>query len=229
MLKRAAALLVATLAAVPVVVSAADDISLTIQNGRVTVTARDAAISDVLQAWSRAGGTTIVNGDQLRGTRVTVQLVDVPEEQALDVILRQTGGYIARKRATPVTSGSGFDRVVIMARSSAVTSPAGSSAPAAALAAQPSVVEPEPQPAGGPAEPQGVERLIGPDGLPVPDDQDGVPPPPPPMPRGFSFGDEPSDDPRTQPPSSPAAPVKGAAVPGMIVPAPQPGAPQPQR
>jgi hypothetical protein len=175
MLKRAAVFLVATLAAVPLVVSAADDISLTIHDGRVTVTARDAAISDVLQAWSRAGGTTIVNGEQLRGTRVTVQLVDVPEEQALDVILRQTGGYIARKRATPVASGSGFDRVVIMARSSA------------------------------------------------------VPPPPPPMPRGFSFGDEPSDDPRTQPPGSPAAPVKGAAVPGMIVPAPQPGAPQPQR
>jgi hypothetical protein len=223
MLKRAAVFLVATLAAVPLVVSAADDISLTIHDGRVTVTARDAAISDVLQAWSRAGGTTIVNGEQLRGTRVTVQLVDVPEEQALDVILRQTGGYIARKRATPVASGSGFDRVVIMARSSAVPPPAG---PAAV--AQPRIAEPEPPPPGEPAEPQSVERLIGPDGLPVPDDQDGVPPPPP-MPRGFSFGDEPSDDPRTQPPGSPAAPVKGAAVPGMIVPAPQPGAPQPQR
>ena len=224
MLTRAVVLIVATLAASPLVLSAADEISLTIRDGRVTISARDAAVSDVLQAWSRAGGTTIVNGEQLRGTRVTVQLVDVPEEQALDVILRQTGGYIARKRPTPVGNGSGFDRVVVMARST--------SAPAAGLPAQPAqrVVESEPQPAPEPAEPQGVERLIGPDGLPVPDDQDGVPPPPPPMPRGFSFGDEPADDPRTPAPGSPAAPVKGAAVPGMIVPAPQPvPQQQPQR
>ena len=96
MLTRAVVLIVATLAASPLVLSAADEISLTIRDGRVTISARDAAVSDVLQAWSRAGGTTIVNGEQLRGTRVTVQLVDVPEEQALDVILRQTGGYIAR-------------------------------------------------------------------------------------------------------------------------------------
>ena len=83
------------------VFSAGDDVVVTLHDGLAGITARDAAVSDVLEAWSRAGGTTIVNGELLRSARLTLQVVDMPEEQALDVVLRSAIGYVARRRSSP--------------------------------------------------------------------------------------------------------------------------------
>jgi hypothetical protein len=186
--------------------SAANDVVVTIQDGRATVTARNAAVTDVLDAWSRAGGTTILNGEVLAESRLTIELVDVPEEQALDVILRPASGYVARQRANASAGESRFDRVVVVARRAV---PAV--APAEPPVPEPILVEWQP--------PAGVQRLIGPDGNPVPDDQQDAPPQ---APRGFSRGDEvaappaaPPDAARPQP--QPAIP-QGVPVPGMLVP-----------
>ena len=197
-------------------ISAPNDVVVTIQDGRATVTARNAAVTDVLAAWSRAGGTTILNVEALGESRLTVQLVDVPEEEALDVILRPASGYVARQRASVSAGESRFDRVAIIARRAV---PAV--APAPAPIPVPLSLEPQPPP--------GVERLVGPDGVPVPDDQQDAPPP---APRGFSRGDEvaaPSAPPDAPPPAQPSMP-QGVPVPGMLVPSTAPDSSrQPQR
>lgn len=203
------------------VLSAPNDVVVTIRDGRASVTARNATVTEVLEAWSRAGGTTIVNGEQLNNARLTLQLVDVPEEQALDVILRPASGYIARTRSIVLADASRFDRVVILARSVAPQ-------PALPVPPPPSgALRPMPSPSS--AQPETVERLIGPDGAPVPDDQEGVPP----APRGFSPGDEPPGPPgfpgpssRFPAPSSQRTPAVGVPVPGMIVPTPSPPPPE---
>jgi hypothetical protein len=174
-------------------------VSVMIHDGLASVTAHDARVSEVLEAWSRAGGTTIVNGEQLREARLTVELVDVPEEQALDIVLRPAAGYVARKRAAPIALASTFDRVVILARSAAFSDQRPLSQPSPA----PQPRQPEP---GEPFD----ERLIGPDGLPVPDDPDTADP------------TRDSDEPPEPPSPPPAAAPVGTPVPGMIVPAPPP-------
>jgi type IV pilus assembly protein PilQ len=59
--------------------------------GHVTIDFKDAEISSVLRVLSAKSGVNIVAGKDVTGT-VTIRLVDVPWEKALDVILR-TYGY----------------------------------------------------------------------------------------------------------------------------------------
>lgn len=212
------ALLVCVCGGPSLAISAPNDVVVTIRDGRASVTARNAAVTDVLAAWSQAGGTTILNGEALRESRLTVQLVDVPEEEALDVILRPASGYVARQRAAVGAGESRFDRVAIIARR-AVS--AGAPAPA-----------PIPEPISFQAQPPTViERLVGPDGAPVPDDQEDAPPP---APRGFSRGDDvaapPAAPPDVAPPQAQPTMPQGVPVPGMLVPSsPTNPSRQPQR
>jgi hypothetical protein len=196
----------------PPLFAASNDVVVAIHDGRATVVARNATVSEILAAWARTGLTTIVNGDKLTGGPVTLELADVPERQALDVILRSASGYIAHLRPTVLANASQFDRVAIMPISVA---PRESSA---------SPMLPVPQPI---FQQVGVQRLIGPDGMPVADDQDDAPPPRRvAAPTGFQPGDPPPRAPDFPPPATSGPPATGVAVPGMMVPAPQP--PQPQ-
>lgn len=183
--------------------SAGGDVVVVLHDGLASITARDAAVSDVLRAWSRAGGTTIVNGELLRSARLTLQVVDMPEEQALDVVLRSAIGYVARRRSAPAADASAFDRVIVLPRTDVAAPDAPTPTPASAVPLAPLSID-------------GVEHLIGPDGLPVPDDQEGAPGP---GSGGFSRGDEPDGRPETPAPSMPPG-QGGVPVPGMIAPAP---------
>src|SRR3954471_3911411 len=87
------------------------DLSLTIANGRATLVAQDVPLRQVLAEWARLGHTTIVNGDKLNGPPITLQLVDRPEREVLDVLLRSASGYIAAPRTVAVADGSQFERV----------------------------------------------------------------------------------------------------------------------
>ena len=89
------ALLVAVAAALvvtgaPSVASA--DVRLTIQDGRVTLIAKDATVRQILTEWARVGQTKIVNVERIAGGPLTLELRDVPERQALRVLLRSVGG-----------------------------------------------------------------------------------------------------------------------------------------
>src|SRR5258706_5008993 len=89
--------------------------SVTIHDGLATIIAKDASAAEILAEWGRAGGTTIVNAEKLTSTRLTIELRDVPEKQALDVVLRSAGGYLAVERSTLPQLGPRYDCIFIKA------------------------------------------------------------------------------------------------------------------
>lgn len=106
--------LIAVLLAGPVSVAAAGDLQLTLANGRATLIAQDVPLRQILDEWARVGKTTIVNGDKLAGPPMTLQLVDRPEREVLDLLLRSASGYIAAQREVALAGASQFDRVMIL-------------------------------------------------------------------------------------------------------------------
>ncbi|SRR5712691_103239 len=214
---------------VAVVTSAgAPGIQLAIHDGRVWLTATNATVRQILTEWARVGRTHIVNGDRIPGGPLTLQLDGVAEQQALDVLLRSAGGFIAAPRTIAVADASRFDRIIILPTRGAQKDDATRTAGVQALMPPPLYSQTAPATVATP----GVERVIGADGLPVPDDQEdtpGGPPPPRPsftsMPPGFS--PPPDVAPPTPgagnptPTARPTSPA-GVAVPGMIVQPPVP-------
>lgn len=94
--------------------AAAGDLKLTLANGRATLIARDVPLRQILDEWARLGKTTIVNGDKLTGPPLTLQLVDRPEREVLDLLLRSASGYIVARREISLAGASQFDRVMIL-------------------------------------------------------------------------------------------------------------------
>ena len=115
----------------------AGDLKMSIQNGRVTIMADNVPLRQILQEWARLGQTKILNADKLNGPAVTLQLVDTPEKDALDILLRSASGYIAAPRPVAVADASMYDRITIMATSRP---------PAATSAAPPPTFQRPPQP-----------------------------------------------------------------------------------
>jgi hypothetical protein len=199
------------------------------QDGHVTLSARQASLAAILAEWARVGQATIVNGDMVTATPITIELSDVSEQQALQMLLRATGGFVAVPRPAPAPGVSTFARIVIVpmtvAASTANATAARTYAPPPAV---PAAVPPQPV-----TQTPGVTRLIGPNGLPVPDDQaDGTPPGLTRLPGNVAAGDAPprSIPPATVPPTPPTrvpSGTIGAAAPGVITPAPQAPPPSP--
>jgi hypothetical protein len=201
---------------------AAPQVALRVTDGRVWLSARDATVAQVFEEWARVGHTRIVNAETIAG-RLTLELTGVPEEQALDLLLRSAAGFVAMPRmdAGQTVSRSQFESIFIMAARQPIVRAASASAP---------VFQPPPvQPALGQMIAPGVQRILGADGQPVPDDQEDAPPqdarPRSALPPGFAA------PPQTAPPAPATgepAPI-GSAVPGMIVAPPVSTTPQPRR
>ena len=128
-------LLAALVAAATPSLAGAGEFELMIQQGRVTLVAQNAPIQDILAEWARIGQTTIVNGERLTGSPLTLQFFDVPEEQALETLLRSASGYVVAPRATPIPGASRFDRIFILVSS-------GRPSPRAVSAPTPRVLQP---------------------------------------------------------------------------------------
>jgi hypothetical protein len=122
----------------------AGDLKLTIENGRVTIVAQDVPLAQILQEWARLGNTKIVNAEKIVGTTVTLELVNVPERQALDTLLRSTAGYLAAPRPAGVMGASVYDRIMIL--------PTSRPPAAVAAAAPPPAFQPRQQPMLNPAD-----------------------------------------------------------------------------
>src|SRR5919204_4071305 len=90
------------------------DVQLSLQDGRVTLVAKDATVRQILTEWARIGQTKIVNVERIPGGPVTLELTNVPEQEALDVLLRSLSGYMAAPRAVRAEGLSHFDRIVVM-------------------------------------------------------------------------------------------------------------------
>ena len=99
-------------------------LKLPISNGRVTLDAVNVPARQILAEWARIGGTKIVGGDKVTGAPLTLKFADMPENQALDIILRNVAGFMAAPRLASATPGaSTYDRILIMATSSAPATP----------------------------------------------------------------------------------------------------------
>jgi hypothetical protein len=191
--------------------ASAQVLSLEFHDGRVRLTAENVPVSRILAEWARLGGTKIVNGERVPGAPVTLQLTDVPERQALDVILRGAAGYMVLARDTVTPGASSFDKVLVL--------PTTTRAPAAAALPPPprpiqnrletdvDLDEPEENPQGPPAGAFPRGRVPG----------VNAPQNPPPPPDGLD-GDGPPPDaaPPAPAPGNPFGVVPGGARPGTI-------------
>src|SRR3954470_13527403 len=74
--------------------AAAQDFILHFRDGLVTLVAREVTVPTILNWWGRIGSATVVNGEKVEGPPIPLQLVDVPESEALAILLRNVGGYI---------------------------------------------------------------------------------------------------------------------------------------
>ncbi len=121
---RAIAAVVLLSAACAAPASAQQSIKLEFKDGRVSLNAQNAPLRSILAEWARLGGSTIVNGDRVAGAPVTLELVAVPERQALDTLLRSVAAYMLAPRRLGSVGASTFDRILILPTSAAPRNPA---------------------------------------------------------------------------------------------------------
>ena len=192
--------------------ASAGPLEILFDNGRVTVRATDVTLRQILQEWARQGQTRIAGLEKLAGAPVTIELVDVPERQAIEILLRSVAGYMAAPRlAAAGSTQSSYDRLMILATSVAAPPPAGGPRPTAFAP------PPQPQPF-----PDPIQLANGEDGP-----AEGAPPPP----GAPVFG--PPTDPNASPPVPmvpggqvrPQMPGESGAVPGANEAAPPPQGP----
>src|SRR5215468_9138110 len=111
--------------------SAAAEVHVTIDpGGRVTVSAKNATVGQILAEWARVGQTKIVNPERAGGGVLTIELTNVPEVEAIETILRSAGGYVLAPRRAEMANASLYDRILILPQSS----PVSAARPAAAAA-----------------------------------------------------------------------------------------------
>src|SRR6266540_6397885 len=84
--------------------ASAGDLKLSMQDGRVTLIADNVPLRQILQEWARIGQTKIVNADKMSGPAISLQLINAPERDVLDILLRSASGYIAAPRPVPVAN-----------------------------------------------------------------------------------------------------------------------------
>jgi hypothetical protein len=101
-------------ACLAVVPAARAEVQLSIRNGRVTIVAKDATVRQILAEWARVGKTKIVNAVRIPGGPITLELKDVTEQDALDVLLRTLSGYITAPRALLAADVSMYDSIAVM-------------------------------------------------------------------------------------------------------------------
>lgn len=101
----------------------AGTVSLKLHDGLVTIDAKDASIHQIIAEWQRVGRTLFIDADALAGPPITLKLSNVPERQALDLILKSAAGYMAAPRSALIPNASVYDRVFVLASSNAPPEP----------------------------------------------------------------------------------------------------------
>lgn len=204
--------------------TASAEVQLTMQNGRVSLVAKDATVRQILTEWARVGQTKIVNMERVPGGPITLELNNVTEAQALEVLLRALSGYITAPRPVDVANLSHFDRIIIMPTLAAAR-PATVSAPPPVFQQTPQFTPPpvadddadDPRPAPNVQVP-GAPR--GPVFNTFPQPQTANPQLPQPGMPLLQQAPAGQQTPSGQPSPTPVAPYGGVAVPGMVAPPP---------
>jgi hypothetical protein len=198
--------------------AASAEVKLTLRDGRVSLVARDATVRQILVEWARVGQTRIVNVDRIPGGPLTLELNDVPEAEALDLLLKSVTGYMAAPRPVGAGTLSRYDRILVL--------------PTAAVARVPVTGTPPPV-----FQPPNIQQMN-----PEEDEAPSFPPRGPLFPTlqqpqpDVSFPqvieDQVNFPAQMPPPSEPQQPATAAPFPGAVVGTPRPGmvmpTPQPQ-
>lgn len=121
--------------------ASAQAIKLEFDNGHVNLKADNVTVRAILNEWARRGGTRMVNVDRVIGSPVTLELSGVPEQQAIEILLRGVAGYMIGWRETgpEVPTASAFDRLMLLPTSTVVRSTAPPPAPPPLRQPQPRV------------------------------------------------------------------------------------------
>lgn len=123
-------LLTLTLSLVAVLPASAQQLKLVFNDGRVSVDATNVPVRTILVEWAKLGGTKVIGGERVTGSPLTLKLEDVPESQALEIVLRSVAGYLAApRRATATPGASMYDRILVLATSAAPPPPAARPTP----------------------------------------------------------------------------------------------------
>ncbi|HVZ20961.1 MAG TPA: hypothetical protein VG871_07860 [Vicinamibacterales bacterium] len=220
--------------------ASAQSLKLAFHNGHVDLSAQNVPVRTILAEWSRVGGTRIVNGERVGGLPLTLQLNDVPERTAIEILLRSVSGYMVGPRLTPAAGLSAFQSILIVPTSSPAPPPAAvrqAIAPPQPTIPQIDPNDPEENPAtdiapgqqGPGRQPPGRFRrpLVYPQsnrppgGIVTGNGAVQVQPPP---------DDQPDEDKPVTPPNPfGIGPGGTSARPGVVIPAQQPGQQQPPR
>jgi hypothetical protein len=96
------------------------DVHVSFRDGRVSIVAKDATVGQILAEWAKIGQTKIVNVERIPRDPLTIELQNVTEGRALDVVLRTVSGYIAASREIDVPNASRFDRIIVMPTSAVI-------------------------------------------------------------------------------------------------------------
>lgn len=209
-------------------VPASADVRITMRDGRVSLKATNATVREILAEWAKVGQARIINGERITGAPITIELTDVAEGQALDVLLRTVAGYMAAPRPTALPNAAQFDRILILPTS---TPPRVTAVPPQpAVAQQPRPVLPQQPPQLAPApqgdDPDGPVPVLGPvfNTFPQPGQPGAVLQPGQAVAAPFAIAPVRGTN---APPPGTQMPI-GVAVPGMVAqPPPQPGQPVP--
>ena len=145
---------------------------LEIRNGRVSLDAQNVPVRQILAEWARVGGAKVVNGEKVAGAPVTLQFNELPERQALDIILRSVSGYMLAVRQPGSVGASAFDRILILPTSAGPRSNAPATAAAnpfnqPGMIGQPGVPPQMPQGEGGAGQPPVTSTPGNPFGIPA--------------------------------------------------------------
>jgi hypothetical protein len=97
--------------------ASAEDFWMLFQNHHVTLIARDMTASRILDRWAQIGGTEVVNGAAVQGGPVSLQLTDVSEREALEILLRGTDGYLIAEREDAAAGLSSIGKILILPKS----------------------------------------------------------------------------------------------------------------
>ena len=188
--------------------ASAQNITMTFHDGLVSIEATSVPARVILTEWANKGGTKVVGIDRLTGAPLTVKMMNVTEAKALETILRSAAGYMAAPRASVAIGSSMYDRILVMATSSA---------PATAVVTRPTT---PPSTAFN-----GTQRFVPPRQQQQQADEQDDPDPNPPNPPVFTFP-QPGQNGAAQPGAftNGAAPFNGQ--PYTITVNPQTGQPQ---
>ncbi|HEY6507218.1 MAG TPA: hypothetical protein VIY56_04345 [Vicinamibacterales bacterium] len=215
--------LAAVLLSVSALTSSAQAVKVEFMMGKVNLTAQNASLRAVMTEWARVGGTKIVNPERLVGQPVTIELVGVPERQALDILLRGVGGFMLGPRPALVPGVSAYDRLVVVSATAgrpAATGPAFGPSSQPARRVPPQQIEPPDDDdlddvdvdgpvsgaPGGPGTRSTPSGLVAPGLAPLPEVNEPRPTPTAAPSRGNPFGGG----------------AQGSLRPGEVAPAPPP-------